>query len=95
MRIKIRNGKVRLFFAVPLGLFKSRLGCRVICQMLNRKDNDEDSTPENASKNDTQLTRAQVVEIVNGLKKFVKTNGHFNLVEVASVQEKTFVKIRI
>ena len=70
-------------------MLKSRIGYNVVKQLFER----EKQNQLNANQ-DSCITREQVVEMYNVIKRCVKDNGHFNLVEVESHDgEKVLIRV--
>ena len=73
MKIVIKTDGCYLRLWFPLSALKSRIGYSVAKSAIEQK-----------IKNEIALSREQMVEAYNFLKQYVKTHGHFNLVEVQS-----------
>ena len=86
MKIVIKADGVRLRLHVPLSFVKSRIGYNAMKNALEgryRKDEQLEQIKQELD-NERQLNREQMIEVYNILKRYVKANGHFNLIEVIS-----------
>ncbi len=123
MRIRIKCGKVRLFFLLPLSVIKSKLAYKLIVEEISKQyrntttdgntdgahcskennlqtecDNDQaisELSSEKSLSKSVVIDRVLMRKFYCALKKLIKTNGHFTLVDVCVDNEKTRVKITI
>lgn len=71
--IKSKKDGVRIRFRLPLVFMKTRLFLKIIS---SDKEKDE--------KYNNKERKAELKKAYKGVKKYIKENGHFNLVEVKS-----------
>ena len=76
MKIRIRpsDSNFRLSIYLPLRLLKSRIAARAIAEAMN-----EDCTPE-----EVDAVRKTLIDSYQFIKQYVKTHGHFYLLDVTS-----------
>ena len=90
--IKADGHNIRLWF--PLSIVKSRIGYNVAKNALERNAKKQIEQVEQEKNTETSLTREQMVEMYNILKRCVKENGHFNIIEVNSHDgEKVLIRV--
>ena len=70
--IKSKKDGVRIHFHVPLVFMKTRLFLKTI------------SSDEEKDEKYNKERKAELKKAYKGVKKYIKENGHFNLVEVKS-----------
>lgn len=81
--VKADGHNIRLWF--PLSIVKSRIGYKAVNDVMVGKSDKE---------SDNSLSREQVAEVYNILKRCVNNNGHFNLIEVESADgEKVLIRV--
>ena len=89
IRIKADGHNIRLW--LPTSLLKSQFGYSIVKQALQ---NNYERNARKEEPHDTEvveefkmpLSREQVLEMYAALKRVIKENGHFNLVEVESAK---------
>ena len=98
IRIKADGHNIRLW--LPTSLLKGRIGYSIVKQAL--KNNYEKQRKSNASLDrevehkefEMPISRAQVREMYAALRRVIKQNGHFNVVEVESADgEKVLIRV--
>lgn len=104
IRIKADGHNVRLW--LPTSILKTRFGYSIVNKMIanehdkrtkkiaDEKSNDTATIAVERDESKPQLSREQVKEIYAILKRIIKANGHFNLVEVESAKGER-VRIRV
>ena len=100
MKLRIKADGVRLCLWFPLSILKTRLGYKVVQRAVAREVDKRSKTTdiaqqrEQAKKQSTPITREQVKEMYNILKRCIKLNGHFNIVEVETHDgEKVLIRV--
>ena len=107
MKIRIKDDEHDVRLWLPTSLLKSRIGYSIVKQALknnhersrakalHEQDGSDDNVvaAENAEFN-MPLSREQVKEMYAIIKRAIKANGHFNLVEVESADgEKVIIRV--
>ena len=90
IRVKADGHNIRLW--LPTSLLKSRLGYSIIKQAIKNnyeRNSKKAEVPDDAVQNkefEMPISRKQVLEMYQTLRRIIKEKGHFNLVEVHSAK---------
>ena len=100
MKICIKADGHNLRLWLPTSLLRGRLGYSIVKQALKNnyeKQGKDEELPDGCGKQkefEMPLSRKQVKEMYKALRRVIKTQGHFNLVEVESADgEKVLIRV--
>ena len=83
IRIRPKGSWFRITLHLPLCMVKTRFVARVIAESLN----------ENATPQEVQTYHVRINEAYSALKRYIKRNGHFNLVDIRSNEGSVFIRL--
>ena len=100
MKIRIKAERHNICLWLPTSLLKSRFGYSIIKQAIKNEFEKRNAKAElsgvevESKKFEMPISREQVVQLYATLRRIIKENGHFNVVDVESTKgEKVFIRI--
>ena len=101
MKIRVKAQGHNFSLWLPNSILKSRIGYSIVKQALKNNYKKDDTKSQELpaveverSDFEMPISRAQVKEWYATLRRIIKENGHFNLVEVESVKgEKVIIRV--
>ena len=100
MKIRVKNKKMRLILWLPNRIFVGRFCYSFIKHALKdyyEKSSKKEELPTEAEQNkqfEMTISRAKMKELYATLRRVIKKNGHFNVVDVQSAKgEKVLIRV--